>query len=136
MPRIEETDNKRVVKEFFNYIMSGNPKDSLPLFSTNCTQHNPYVRGGMAELMDSMGAAQESFDPEPGSQPEFVIKHLIADGDIVVAHTEMKKSKTQPSEGGLRQAHIFRLENGKVVEYWDITQMVSIDLPNAANAFS
>jgi predicted SnoaL-like aldol condensation-catalyzing enzyme len=141
MPATEPTDQKGLVNRFFEFIMSGNVKDSLPFFSSDCKQHNPYVSGGMNELMDSMIAVQErgaeEFHAEADSfEPAFTIRHVIEEGDIVVVHTEMKTSKSDPSKGGLRQAHIFRFKDDKIVEYWDITQMLSEDLPNTANAFS
>jgi len=35
----------------------------------------------------------------------------------------------------LRQVHLFRFEGDKIVEYWDITQQVLLDMPNASGAF-
>lgn len=117
------SDKKRIVREFFESIMAGNVKTSLPLFAKNCKQHNPYVSGGMNELMDSMIAVQakgpSGFHADADSfDPEFAIKHLIEEGDVVVAYTEMKSAKSNPANGGLRQAHIFRFEGDKIAEYF------------------
>ena len=55
---------------------------------------------------------------------------------MVAAHTELLSSKSNPGEGGLRQVHLFRFgPDDKIVEYWDVTQMVRPDMPNPANAF-
>ena len=71
-----------------------------------------------------------------GSKADFklIIRQVIADGDVVAVHTQISSSK--PSEGGLRQVHLFRFRGDKIVEYWDITQMVPENAPNAAGAFS
>jgi predicted SnoaL-like aldol condensation-catalyzing enzyme len=83
---------------------------------------------------DSMAAAQQEAPKHP--DPSFAVKSTMADGDMVAVHTEVLGSKSKPSEGGLRQVHLFRFgKDGKVVEYWDITQMIQPDMPNAANAF-
>jgi predicted SnoaL-like aldol condensation-catalyzing enzyme len=66
---------------------------------------------------------------------EFTVKHVLADGDLVAAHTELLNSKSKPKKGGLRQVHLFRFEGDKIVEYWDITQQVLLDMPNASGAF-
>jgi predicted SnoaL-like aldol condensation-catalyzing enzyme len=66
---------------------------------------------------------------------EFTVKHVLADGDLVAAHTELLNSKSKPNKGGLRQVHLFRFEGDKIVEYWDITQQVLLDMPNASGAF-
>ncbi|MDG7008526.1 MAG: hypothetical protein JRN06_09845 [Nitrososphaerota archaeon] len=55
---------------------------------------------------------------------------------MVAVHTELLGSGSNPGAGGLRQVHLFRFGRGdKIVEYWDITQMVMPDMPNAENTF-
>jgi predicted SnoaL-like aldol condensation-catalyzing enzyme len=68
--------------------------------------------------------------------PSFRIKKVLVDKDMVAVHTELLSSKIKPGEGGLRQVHLFRFGRGnKIVEYWDISQFVRPDMPNAAGAF-
>lgn len=124
---------KRLVRDFFSLVMQGRQMEALRYFSPNCVQHNPYVHGGMKELFESMSAVQRD---TKFSNSGFVIKSVLADGDMVVVHTELLANKAKPAEGGLRQAHLFRFGRGnKVVEYWDISQMVAPDMPNPAGAF-
>jgi predicted SnoaL-like aldol condensation-catalyzing enzyme len=92
----------------------------------------------MKELIDAMIAVQKQ-GPEgiiKGSKADFKlgIKHVLADGDLVAVHTTVSSSK--PNEGGLRQVHLFRFSGEKIVEYWDITQDIHANMPNAAEAFS
>jgi predicted SnoaL-like aldol condensation-catalyzing enzyme len=61
--------------------------------------------------------------------------HVIVDGDFVAVHTQLLNSKSNPTEGGLRQVHLFRFEGNKIVEYWDITQQILPSMPNARGAF-
>jgi predicted SnoaL-like aldol condensation-catalyzing enzyme len=68
-------------------------------------------------------------------EPAFFVKNVLVDGDIVAAHTEFLNSKSKPSDGGLRQVHLFRFKGDKIVEYWDITQTILPSMPNAAGAF-
>jgi predicted SnoaL-like aldol condensation-catalyzing enzyme len=49
------------------------------------------------------------------------IKRVVAEGDLVVTHSLLK---TSPEDRGTAAADIFRLENGKVVEHWDVLQPV------------
>ena len=63
------------------------------------------------------------------------IEHVLADGDIVAIHTQTLSSISRPNEGGLRQVHLFRLKDDKIVEYWDISQSISPEMSNAAGAF-
>jgi predicted SnoaL-like aldol condensation-catalyzing enzyme len=126
---------KRIVRQFFSLIVQGKQMDGLRYFSSNCRQHNPYVQGGMEALLDAMTAAQQ--EPMKFSDPEFSVKRVIADADMVVVHTELLNSKSNPNEGGLRQAHLFRFgKNNKITEYWDLSQQVQPgEMPYPANAF-
>ncbi len=54
-------------------------------------------------------------------------KRLFAEEDLVVVHSHMKR---EPSDRGLAVVDIFRLDNDKVVEHWDVVQEVP---ENAAN---
>lgn len=131
---VSSSHRKDIVTDFFRLIGEGRPKDGLKYFAASCVQHNPYVRGGMDALLDSMAAVQR----EQGelTEPNILLKHVVEQGDTVVAHTQILFSKTELSKGGLRQAHIFRFGSGdEIVEYWDITQVVQPDMPYAANAF-
>ena len=129
---------KDIIVEFLNLIALGRPKDGLFFFDPDCRTHNPYVVGGMKELIDAMIAVQKQ-GPDgilKGSKADFklIIKQVLADGDVVAVHTLVAGSN--PKEGGLRQVHLFRFQGDKIVEYWDITQDIPMNAPNAAGAFS
>lgn len=129
-----EADRKRVAVEFLNLIGQEKFKEGLRYFSSDAKTHNPYVAGGMEQLTDAMEVAnKEGKAMYPRAQ--FAIKHALADGDLVAVHTELLSDKSKSSEGGLRQMHLFRFEGDKIVEYWDITQQVLPDMPNASAAF-
>ena len=49
------------------------------------------------------------------------IKRALAEGDMVVTHSLLK---TSPEDRGTAAADFFRLEDGKVVEHWDVLQPV------------
>ena len=135
MSSTNEQRKKKIVEEFFGFIMEMNPKGALVLCSKDCRQHNPYVRGGMEALFESMSQVQQQ---QPSyADPELSIKNVISEEDFVVAHSELLNSKSDPKKGGLRQAHIFRFgSDNKIVEYWDLTQMIDPNkMPNPANAF-
>lgn len=127
-------ERKKIVKKIFGFIMQGRPKDSLPYFAPNCKQHNPYIKGGMDKLFDSMTAVQQEAPKYP--DPYFSLKKVMADGNMAAVHTELLWSKSKPGEGGLRQVHLFKFGRGnKVVEYWDVTQQVDSKMPNPQGAF-
>ena len=125
---------REIVSDFFRLIGEGRPKDGLKYFAAECVQHNPYVHGGMDALLDSMAAVQK--EQSEFADSSIFLRHVLEQGDIVAVHTEILFSKTDPDKGGLRQVHIFRFgNNDKVLEYWDVSQAISQDMPNAAGAF-
>jgi len=83
-------------------------------FSDNYIQHSPTVADGKEALKQAVslwfkGAPKEKID----------IHHLNAEGDLVYIHTKSIR-------GGVATAsiEIFKVENGKVVEHWDVQQEV------------
>jgi predicted SnoaL-like aldol condensation-catalyzing enzyme len=112
-------DRKNIVNEYFSLVGKGMFKEGLRFFAPDCQTHNPYIAGGMDALTEAMIAANKNITAQ-SSQPEFVIKDLLAEGDLVAVHTQLLNSKSKPREGGLRQVHLFRFEADKIVEYWDI----------------
>jgi predicted SnoaL-like aldol condensation-catalyzing enzyme len=132
--RQKEVERKNVVLEYFKLVVAGKFKEGLRFFAPDCKTHNPYVAGDMEVLTDAMIAANNEGSAKY-PEAEFAVKHVIADGDFVAAHTELLNNKSKPDRGGLRQIHLFRFEGDKIVEYWDVTQKVTTNMPNARGAF-
>ena len=129
---------KDIAVEFLSLVGSGRPKEGLRFFDRDCKTHNPYTMGNMEALIDAMIAVQKQGSEGiiKGSHADFklTVRQVLAEGDMVAVHTQLSSSK--PSDGGLRQVHLFRFSKDKIVEYWDITQYVPENSPNATGAFS
>lgn len=137
-PRMEpgnmEEKRKSIAIEYFELIKALRFSEGLKFFAPNCITHNPYQSGSVGSLTDAMIAANKEMS---GQYPkaEFVVRHVMADGDMVAVHTDLLGDRSDPGQGGLRQVHLFRFEGDKIVEYWDVTQQITPDLPNARGAF-
>ncbi|MGO8807434.1 MAG: nuclear transport factor 2 family protein [Candidatus Bathyarchaeia archaeon] len=125
---------KNIILEYLKLLGSGKFKEGLRFFAPDCITHNPFISGNIETLTDAMIAASKDMNTN-STDSEFVVKNVLADGNLVAAHTEFLNSKSRPSEGGLRQVHLFKFKDDKIVEYWDITQQVMPNMPNAAGAF-
>jgi predicted SnoaL-like aldol condensation-catalyzing enzyme len=132
--RQKEVECKNIAVEYFKLIRAGKYKEGLRFFARDCKTHNPFISGSIESLTDAMIAASKDIGTQK-TEPAFDVKHVLADGDLVAVHTELLNSKSKPSEGGLRQVHLFRFEGDKIAEYWDITQQVTPNMPNASGAF-
>jgi predicted SnoaL-like aldol condensation-catalyzing enzyme len=78
-------------------------------FGANYKQHNPVIPDGpsaIAEMIPTLTALTY----EPGM--------AVADGDLVMVHGRYTGWGPKP----MVAVDIFRIENGKVVEHWDVMQ--------------
>jgi predicted SnoaL-like aldol condensation-catalyzing enzyme len=85
-------------------------------------QHSPGSPDGRAAVE---AALTPYFRDNPLATSE--IKRVVAQGDLVVLHVH---AKANPVDRGRAVVEIFRVEDGRVVEHWDVIQAVP---PNAAN---
>jgi predicted SnoaL-like aldol condensation-catalyzing enzyme len=79
-------------------------------------QHNPGAADGKDAFIRFVRGFSQQF---PDAYVD--IKRVIAEGDMVVTHSHFTLN---PEDRGSAVVDIFRLENGKVVEHWDVIQMI------------
>ena len=113
--------NKRNVVEFYDLAL--NKKDfaaASKYLGSRYIQHNPVGADGPEGLKGFIEFLRAKF-PESKSE----IKRAWAEGDYVILHVH---SVREPGTRGRAIVDIFRLENGKIVEHWDVIQ----DIPEKA----
>jgi predicted SnoaL-like aldol condensation-catalyzing enzyme len=109
--------NKRTVLDFYEKGLNQMNFDAAAVhFGPRYIQHNPVAPDGIEGFKAFIAARKERF---PNAKSE--IKRAFADGDFVILHVH---SKREPNERGVAIVDIFRLENGKIVEHWDVIQPV------------
>ena len=115
--------NKKTVLEFYEAGLNRKDFDAAAkFFGPHYIQHNPTAPDGIEGFKAFLGFLRESF---PGLRGE--VKRLFAESDFVIAHTHGVRV---PGERGSAIVDIFRLEDGKIVEHWDVIQPI---LETAAN---
>ena len=109
--------NKKAVLEFYDAALNRKDFDAAAkYFGPHYIQHNPTAPDGIEGFKAFLGFLKEKF---PASRSE--IKRAFADGDYVIVHVH---SKREPDTRGRAIVDIFRLENGKIVEHWDVVQPI------------
>jgi predicted SnoaL-like aldol condensation-catalyzing enzyme len=120
--------NKRVATEFYDAAI--NRKDftaASRYLGSHYTQHNPTAADGAEGLRAFIDFLKTRFPNQRGE-----IKRVIAEGDLVVLHVHSTRGDDTP---GRAIVDIFRVENGKVVEHWDVIQDVPAQPANANGMF-
>jgi len=82
---------------------------------------------------DRAGLLRHRLQPEePRASGRQAFKRFIAEEDLVAVHSHMTR---EPSDRGFAVMDIFRLENYKVVEHWDLIQEMSEHATNPNGMF-
>jgi predicted SnoaL-like aldol condensation-catalyzing enzyme len=120
--------NKRTVVNYYQMAFEGNPEKAVAdYFGDRYIQHNPEAQDGPEAFIGFVHYLR-------GEYPELRldIKRVIAEGNLVATHSHLV---LKPGEPGRALADFFRLEDGKVVEHWDVIQDVPERSANANGMF-
>jgi predicted SnoaL-like aldol condensation-catalyzing enzyme len=125
----QEADVKRVVLEFFDLaFVEREPAQAAERFlGAAYTQHNPTAPDGPAAFPDLIGGL---FAQAPDAS--FHLKRAIAEDDLVVLHYNLKFF---PDDLGQAVVDIFRVQDGRIVEHWDVMQPVPAESANSNGMF-
>ena len=110
-------ENKKIVAAFYDAAV--NQKDfekASQYLAARYTQHNPLAADGREGFKGFITFLKEKF---PYNRSE--IKRIFADGE--------------PGTRGNAIVDIFKLENGKVVEHWDVIQPIPEKVANDNGMF-
>jgi predicted SnoaL-like aldol condensation-catalyzing enzyme len=124
----QEAANKRVAIAFYEAAL--NQKDwpkTESMIGARYVQHNPRAVDGREGIRAHVEMLKRDFPLNHGE-----IKRAMADGDFVILHVH---SKRRPDMRGNAIVDIFRIENGKVVEHWDVVQAVPETAANTNGMF-
>jgi predicted SnoaL-like aldol condensation-catalyzing enzyme len=120
--------NKKVAQEFYDTIINKKDFESARKYiGKNYKQHNPLVADGPEGLKAFIEFLKTNF---PDARSE--IKRTLADGDYVVLHVH---SIRPPNMRGRAIIEIFRLEDGKIDEHWDVIQEIPESSANPNGMF-
>jgi len=116
---MEQKSNKTIVLECYRKIIRDLDLALVDSYvSDNYIQHSPTVKDGKEGLLEMLTFLKTL--PKPAEQGPSPIIRVIADGDLVAVHLDVKFM-------GQRVAviDIFRLLDGKITEHWDTGQTLT-----------
>lgn len=120
--------NKKLVLAFYDAMIGRKDFEAgRQYMGATYKQHAPYATDGHEGLRAFVDWFRTSF---PNHRYE--IKRVIAEGDFVMLHVH---GTGGPNPHGEAVVDIFRVENGKVVEHWDIIQPIPAKQDNPNGMF-
>jgi predicted SnoaL-like aldol condensation-catalyzing enzyme len=124
----QQEANKKTVLEFYDAAINQKDFAKAALYiGPRYTQHNPNAADGPEGLKRFLEFLREKF---PNAHSD--IKRVFADGDYVILHVHAVR---EPGTRGNAIVDIFKLENGKIVEHWDVVQPIPEQSANGNGMF-
>jgi len=124
----QEQANLDLVLAMFDEVLGPMDSSAVDRFiAPSYIQHNQGVEPGVASLKAFLDMIRER-------TPDAVhdVKRAFVDGDHVTVHYHVRR---WPGDPGWAVIDIFRIENGLVVEHWDVMQDVVEGGPNPLSPF-
>ena len=113
----QEEANRALVVEFYEQVFQRHDvAGAVEVMAEDYIQHNPHVPNGKAPFVDYFTAF---FAENPEARSE--IKRSAANGDLVWLHVHATNGE---DDRGRAVLDILRVEDGMIVEHWDVIQPV------------
>src|SRR5919107_5086433 len=112
-----EKNKQRVLAHLNRGLNEKGPAEAVEKYGgSQYIQHNPQAPDGFEAFVQFVEGFTTQFP-----QLSLDIRRAVAEGDLVATHSLLK---TSPKDRGSAVADFFRLEEGKVVEHWDVLQPI------------
>lgn len=113
----QQEANRQLVLQFYEAGLNRKDADAaLKYVGNRYVQHNPNAADGPEGFKQFIAFLRDKYP-----QSHSTIVKSFADGDFVILHVHAVR---EPGTRGNAIVDIFKLENGRIVEHWDVTQAI------------
>ena len=124
----ELESNRRIAVDFLTKAATGHAREAWDEYgSPDFIHHNPWFPADGPSLVAGM---DDNFKQYPKKHME--VLRAIAEGSLVTIHARVR---LEPDGSDYGIVHIFRIEDGKLREVWDVAMEVPADSPNERGMF-
>lgn len=118
--------NKEIAIAFLKSAGLGKVQEAFDNFiASDFIHHNQYFKGDREALKDAM---KEAHEVSPNRSIE--IKYCYSDGNTVITHSHVVKSDME-----IAVIHVFKFKGNRIVELWDLGQVIQKESPNENGLF-
>lgn len=118
---------KEIAINFLKLASSGKVAEAYEKYvHLKFRHHNAYFKSGREALLVGMEESAKTFPNKT-----YQVLRALEDGDLVAVHARVKLSL----ESEWSVIHIFRFEDGLIVEEWEASQEVVRNSPNECGVF-
>lgn len=120
--------NKQLIANFMEDVFFGRAPEKISEYisSEQYDQHNPMVKDGV----DGLNQALTYLASQNNMFEYHKVHRILGEGNFVLAQSEGRWN-------GKPQAFydLFRIENGKIVEHWDVIQEIPVEIAHKNGMF-
>ena len=123
-----QEDNRKIVLDFYDAMINRKDFDAASAYlGDNYIQHEAIAPDGVAGLRGMLAKMAERMP-----QARVDVRRVFVDGDYVILHAHLVPT---PGDRGKARVAIFRLDGGKVVEHWNVTESIPAETANSNGVF-
>jgi predicted SnoaL-like aldol condensation-catalyzing enzyme len=120
--------NRRIAVDFLTRASAGHAREAWDEYGIpDFVHHNPWFASDGPSLVAGM---DDNARQHPKKQVE--VLRTIAEGSMVAVHLRVR---LEPDGSDYGIVHIFRIEDGKLREMWDVAMEVPAESPNQLGMF-
>lgn len=126
--KISNLSHKDSAVDFMRLVGAGKVREAYDRHvAGDFRHHNPNFHGDRSSLIEAM---EDNARQNPNKVVD--VKHVLEEGDTVAVHSHIRQDA---QDRGAAAVHLFRFEDGRIAELWDIGQQIGPDSPNEHGMF-